>query len=285
MADDTFVIPEAYAGKEWAKDITSQDQLFAKLDTLSQPPQFSIPDAYKDREWARGIDAPDKLWSKLDGAQTLIGKRPAGIPEMNAPKEQWDAFYKTLGRPDAPDAYQFKPLEGTTPDAEFEKTVKNVFHEAGLTPKQAEIVHGKISMALAEIDKQQKAAAAQADVDFDKLANETFGANKDKALDLSRKLLTQYGPQGMMSHLEKLSNEHLLIVAGALHNIASKFISPDQLPDAQAGGSGSSIENNRAEARKLMATDAFKDPMHKDHEETIKKVNDLYNPLRTNLKK
>ena len=281
MPEETFVIPEAYAGKEWAKDVTSSEQLFAKLDSLSSQPSFSVPDTYKDREWVKGIDSTEKLWAKLDGTQSLIGKRPAGIPEASAPKEQWDAFYKTLGRPEQPDAYQFKPLEGQKTDENFDKTIKSVFHEAGLTAKQADIIYSKVSAQLMESSKAQRESAAAADAEFEKITNETFGPNKEKVLELSRKLLMQYGPAGMMPQLEKLSNEHLVIVAGALNNIAQKFISADQLPDGGGSTGGNSIENNRAEARKLMASDAFKDPMHKDHDTTVAKVNELYSPLRT----
>ena len=46
----------------------------------AQTQQFSVPEAYKDAGWAQNIKSPDDLWGQFANAQSLIGKRPAGIP-------------------------------------------------------------------------------------------------------------------------------------------------------------------------------------------------------------
>jgi hypothetical protein len=63
---------------------------------------FSIPESYQDRGWAKDIKSQEDLWKLTDNAQSLIGKRPAGIPTADAPQEEWDKFYQALGRPEQP---------------------------------------------------------------------------------------------------------------------------------------------------------------------------------------
>lgn len=241
-----------------------------------------IPDGYRDKPYLKGVDSPDKLFKLLDGSQELIGKRPNGIPAADAPKEQWDAFYKTLGRPDAPTAYQFDGADKNDP--KFVAKLQEVFHKHNLLPNQAKGVYADVSAALQDILKEKNAAAVQADVDFNKLAETTFGAEKDAKLTRAKAIMTEHAPQEMLKHLDSLSNENLIVMAGVIDSIATKYIAPDKLPGGgQGNGQGTlqTMEQRREEARRLMLTKEFNDPFHPDHEKVKKQVSDMYAPLRS----
>ena len=55
-----------------------------------------------------------------------------------------------LGTPKEPNGYQFGEIEGYTPDSEAEGAFKTVAHEAGLTAKQAEAIHGWLGSNIAQ---------------------------------------------------------------------------------------------------------------------------------------
>lgn len=112
----------------------------------AQPWYSSIPeeDARSHVE-AKGYKNPAELalanynLTKLQrGDPTVIG-----LPGKDATPEQMGEFYGKLGRPDAPEGYEFKFGEGVTPDETMVAFARTTFHEAGLTPAQAQIVADK----------------------------------------------------------------------------------------------------------------------------------------------
>jgi len=59
------------------------------------------------------------------------------LPVEGATQDQWDAFYKAAGRPDAPTGYEFKFPEGVTPDEGYKTWAQTTFHKLGLSGKTA----------------------------------------------------------------------------------------------------------------------------------------------------
>lgn len=66
----------------------------------------------------------------------MLGSEKLPIPKAADDKAGWDRVYNALGRPDTPEGYALKPLDGVEP------TVLNEFaakaHELGLSAKQAQ---------------------------------------------------------------------------------------------------------------------------------------------------
>lgn len=84
-----------------------------------------------------------------------------GLPGQNATDDDWKAFYAKLGRPETPDGYDIKFGEGVTADEAMVKWGKQTFHEAGLTPKQAQAVADKWNAFVAEQNATGAASVAQ----------------------------------------------------------------------------------------------------------------------------
>lgn len=66
-----------------------------------------------------------------------------GFPGDNATPEQMDEFYKKLGRPEGPEGYKFNFSENVKVDDAMVQFARSAFHEAGLTPVQAQSVADK----------------------------------------------------------------------------------------------------------------------------------------------
>lgn len=85
----------------------------------------------------------DKLKAELGDLKAKALAPPAN----DAPKEQWDAFYAKLGRPEKAEAYEFKMPEGLPEgfayDGESAKAYQGWAHEAGLNPRQAQALHDR----------------------------------------------------------------------------------------------------------------------------------------------
>lgn len=248
--------------------------------TTQAAPDFStfIPENYRGKPYLNGIDSTEKLFTAFDNAQKLIGQRPAGIPQENAAPEEWDKFYKAMGRPEKADAYEFEKVGTQERDAAFDLKVKEMFFKAGISAKQAKEIQTSFDNLMAEQLQNNKNQAEQLDRDFDKLALETFGERKDAAISGARELLNQFIPEKMKGHISQLSNENLIVMASVLDGVRSKYINEDGAPGVGKGGH--SGEDMRQKARELMASEAYLNPLHRDHDSVKEQINQIYKSLR-----
>jgi len=242
------------------------------------PPAFALPDAYKDKPYLKGVDSMDKVFKMLDGAQELIGKRPAGIPGPDATPEDKAKFYDALGRPKTSAEYV---LDGSDKaDQEFTSVVKDVFHKHGLSAEQAKGVYADINVALGKAAEKLGLAAQQQDVNFDELANKTFGANRDKVLSISKSLLEANVSPSMKEHVAKLSNENLIVLADVLNNINAKYIKQDVAPGGSPTAVGLTPASVSAKGRELMMSEAYNNPFHPNHAQVVQQVKEIYGTLK-----
>jgi hypothetical protein len=236
-----------------------------------------IPESFKDKPWVSELKDIDGLFNKVDFLQSKIGERPAGIPQENAPKEDWEKFNKAWGVPEKPDDYKFDALpEGVPVDENFQKEIKGVLHKAGVNPRQAKILEKGYNELLVKSMEGLKGKQVELDKGFNELADKTFGADRDKALKVSRALLARYTPEEMKPYLGSLSNEQLVIMAATLTGIQKEFIDEDKLPTGGENVGPQSQSEKRELAKQLMASDAYTNPWHPEHEATKKKVDSLY---------
>jgi hypothetical protein len=94
---------------------------------------------------AKGFKDPLAVAESAYNLEKLIGHDKAGrtivMPKDDSPAEEVQAYRAKLGVPESADAYKLPMPEGTDPA--FAKVAAAWMHEAGLTPKQAEIVASK----------------------------------------------------------------------------------------------------------------------------------------------
>ena len=194
------------------------EELISQNEPVSQPTSeeptnsFSIPDDYKDRGWAEKIKSNDDLFKAYDNAQSLIGKRPAGIPSQDASDDEWNQFYKAMGRPDEPN-YEFTDPEGLPEGFDptpFKKQAAKILHEAGLTPKQADKVYNEyLKMELESAGSQQEQSAEQQkqlDEQYDQLTKEHFGDESEKYENLLKEDFSKHVPQSLKETFAKLTD-------------------------------------------------------------------------------
>jgi hypothetical protein len=232
----------------------------------------SLPQEYREKSYMKTVDSLDSLLKQFDGAQNLLGKKSL-IPGEGATDEEWNKYYDSVGRPKDGNGYEFDKVEfpkGLERPEEMTTKIKDIFHKAGLTPKQAKAVMANYdqltieSLKKMEGDKATKAQAA--DAEFENLAKETFGDKKEQILNASKELLAAHMPEKFKPHLEKLDNTSLVVLSSVLNTLKEKYISDG------TGGSG----DPRGAAKEIMATEAYRDGSHPGHKAAVEKVDALY---------
>jgi hypothetical protein len=238
---------------------------------------FSIPEAYRDKPYLKGVDSPEKVFAMLDGAQTLIGQRPAGIPAPDASPEEWNKFYDAAGRPKTAAEYTFDMDPSVKVEDKIVLKSKEIMHKWGLNPTQAKGVQKDFDLMAMEFAKEKGIQIQQENIDFEKLATKIFGTERETVLARGKELLNAFVPAELKGAVAKLSNENLIVLAGVLNGIHAKYIKTD-IPGHQPAGAGGANTPDalRSEARTLMASKAYNDPMDPEHENVKKKVDELY---------
>ena len=189
-------------------------QATAPASSPPSEPAFVVPDAYKGKGWVEKVKSPDDLWKTLDNAQSLLGKRPAGIPANDAPDAEWQAFYKAA-RPESADKYTLSDIDGidATEIAAVKKNAQAMMYEAGLTPKQADALWKQY---LSDKIKDAEAKEAELDKRFDEIAAKVLGDKLTAAQPVAQEAIKTYvseelrtsfvqNPEGMVAMIQ-LSN-------------------------------------------------------------------------------
>ena len=124
------------------------DDLIDVKEAAPKPPDdlklddLYLPDAIRNDPTIKNLEGKTltDMANMLIAGQKMIGADKFVIPGKDATPDEWTAIYKKLGRPDTPDAYNFKEVEEIPENirnpervGEFAKLV----HEEGLSSKQA----------------------------------------------------------------------------------------------------------------------------------------------------
>jgi hypothetical protein len=268
----------------------------------SSQPQFSVPETYKDAGWAQNIKSHDDLWGQFANAQTLIGKRPAGIPTQDAPPEEWEKFYTAKGRPESPDKYQFESKFEGLPEnvdlGEYEGKAKAFFHKLGLSPKEAQQAWSDyIGMEIEGykgLQAKQSEQKAALDKEFDELTAKLWG---DKYKDVEAKSLETIkaavpddlkdaipyiaeNPKALAATIKLV--EHADAQAAQLRNelaeVKKKYGVEDKLNSGSQTGSTSKDDVVKALTEANMKVRGL-DPFSPERKQTMEKIEELRGQL------
>ena len=246
-----------------------------------------IPEGYRDREYLKGIDSMDKFVEQFDNAQKLIGKKTVGVPGPDSSIDEWNEFYNKMGRPEAPDAYEFKDLpempDGYGRTEEETAQMKKIFHEAGLTAEQANrVLKSADEAALNAYNANKENAdklAESRNQEFLDAMDKYFGDQKNDAIAITETMLKQYVPKGMEGLVQGLDDNSMLVLSAVMQGVHKAGRTEDSIKKDVDSVPDQSPESLRETARKLMMSPEFRDEFHPNHEATQKRVRELYQKI------
>ena len=160
--------------------------------------------------WAsKGLDDVVTSYRELE---SRLGKSLT-LPSDDAKPEDWNAFYAKLGRPEKPEAYEFKLPAGLPENFPYDGKnaieFKNWAHEAGLSPRQAQTVHDKFVQhtagTLAKMTEAQSTAAQTAHESLVKAWGEPESPTYKRNQELANRTLRQNGGEELIGELKAIN--------------------------------------------------------------------------------
>lgn len=248
--------PQDTGGIVESSTVQSSEPNITTSETPTTSTEFNIPDAYKEKGWTKQVSSPDDLWKTADDLQSLKGKKDFGLPENNASDEQWSAYFEKV-RPENTDGYVLHE-EGAEFHEGLETGIKQAMHDAGLHPKQAQIIADAYSKLTGELVESTKADnKSHDDAEFDKLATEMFGGQDEAAAAIKtvRAMLPDLVDDSIVEHIGELDNTTLLTFASMANKLNQKFgVESNAMAGGANGTAVKSPSDMRAEAQALMQT-------------------------------
>lgn len=132
------------------KDLTFKEGAFK---------HFPVPDGENaERYEALGDKFNDipSLAKSYISLERMLSKDKMPVPTDSDGQEVWDRVYDTLGRPESG---EYAAPEGIDPDGK--KAADAVFHRAGLSQRQADVLYQEISSAIAGNQESSEDASAE----------------------------------------------------------------------------------------------------------------------------
>jgi len=246
--------PSQTATSDWTQGLAPE--LKAMIDTKGYKSPADLAQAYAHAEKAIGAD---KIVVPRDGVWDATARAKLGVPEK-------PDGYK-VARPELP--------QGIAYDENFEKAMLPVAHRLGLTPTQVnELVKAVSTHRLGEFQTSAQASDTGR-AEAERALRSEFGAGYDAKVTVAARAVQHFGGQGLVEHLNAsgLGNHPEMIKAFA--KIGS-MMGEDSFKGGRPGGFGLSPEEAKAESARLMASDAYKNKHHPEHELAVRKMSELF---------
>lgn len=160
-------------------------------------------------------------------------------PDPDAPAERWEAYYKSMGRPDSPDEYELPEVQFEGTD-EFSQWYKEKAHAAGLTKRQARQMFEMFGDRVAEqselMDKQRTERTVEGMQKLKAEWGDTYDANLDLANRTFKSFTTEEQRQEM-ARMDLLDNPVIIQMFAKLGN----ELSEDAVVGGRPAGSGDGL--------------------------------------------
>jgi len=254
------------------------------------PPAPDLPavpiDVLPEEIRSDGALAPHIKEGKLDyaglaksyvHAQKLVGADKVVLPKPDAPREEWDAFFKRLGRPDEPTGYELAAPEGVEykADEATDKWFRETAHRLGLSRTQAnELFAEYVKFADAELRQAAQATEQQRAEALSTLQRE-YGTALQEKVAVAQKAVEFFGGDDLKTFLDESGlGDHPALVKAFVK--IGEAMSEDTLgPAVHPARFGYTPEAAQRRIAELRADEAWADPMNPRHAEVMKEINDL----------
>jgi hypothetical protein len=229
----------------------------------------SAPDEVKGYIQNKGWDDPMKAVNSYQELEKYRGASEDELIKLPKEGEPWDEVYTKLGRPEAPEGYEWDAPDGVQVDTQRLGQFQQKAHEIGLNPAQfkqlvdLDAEYGHNAMAEMQEATQQKQAAELAEV------QKEWGEAFDERAEIGRRFVSNNLPEGMDKAGTLDAIENAIGTAAMLKLFANAGVSAnakeDRLPDS--GGDrpyGYTPEQAKADRLSLMS-ELNADPVRLDN--------------------
>lgn len=194
-------------------------QLNAAQQALAEAQEFNdIPDYVPPKFWDKTTGKPkvEDLGRSYLNLEKLLGREKVPVPVDDSDDEGWNRWYAAMGRPEAPDKYEFQRPDlpqDLSYDEDMEKEFREWAHKNGLNKRQAKNFYdGFVKRQVerhAAWSNDQKQSRAKIESDM----RREYGQQYDGAVGNAKSAVQKYADPDFRAWLDEtgLGNDPRLI--------------------------------------------------------------------------
>lgn len=236
----------------------------------------SLPDDLKTEKALESIQDVPGLAKSYIHAQKMIGSDKIPVPNKYATDEDWQAVYNKLGRPETPDAYEFKFDDNSSIDENALKGFKEAAHKHGLLPKQAEGIMNFYNEMTQNYIQDLNSKSEQGRVTAEESLKKEWGNAYDNKLNQAQAIANKYLDKDFnnltLSDGTRIGDHPNFIKAFA--SLANE-LGEDQLVQANGPQYMTPKELDKQIATLQQAGSAYWNKNHPGHAAAVQEVQDL----------
>lgn len=260
------------------------------------------PMEFRTSPWAQNVmkaeDPQAEIWTQFGNLQSLLGKRPGGMPSDDASPEEWANWSQSVAprdtsvygdiRPQLPEAQgHLKEIIDGAYQQDMVAGLLETARSLGIPKYQMQ----KLSQKLGEYNvqiAQQIYDAQQAEMNasnardteqnahFAELLTQAFGNDYSAHHQAGTEFVRAHIPPSLIPVLETLPNEALTIICGLAHSVKSKYGMEDRFP----GGAGATLvvqdrDQLSADLLAVSCSPEYQDPFNPQHKVAQQKFNNI----------
>lgn len=241
-------------------------------DPAATPAAFSresVPEDIRANKYWDGIQTSDDLFRQFDGLQKKLGRSTSMLPLENAEPAEWDKFFKAAGRPETSDGYE-KESAG---NADFMKSMRDVFHASGLSEKQGKSITEAISSQFSKDTDALKGMETAQGTRAEEILK-TMGGDGSKKIEAAKGLIMESEAGKMLAENEGIDPVSMAIFASVIDDFMKKHVNEGGLGDTSASAPPKKADI-QSQITALMTDQSYTNEFHPLHSETKRKVRTL----------
>jgi hypothetical protein len=190
--------------------------------------------------------------------KSVVGKNKIPLPDKKSSPEEWNEFYRAVGRPETPGDYKVEAPEDLQEiyNDEALKSAKEAAHAAGITQPQFEaMLKWDMDRTVKFLEAEEK-AEQEAVKQAEEALRREFGAAYDQRIHVANRLVAETLPvqEQQMAFLEKFGNDPDFVRFAS--KVGSKLVESNALVAEMTTDTPGEIQGK---IDKLMATPGYMD--------------------------
>ena len=223
-------------------------------------------DDYRETIDAKGWQSNADLMKSYVNLERAVGADKVALPTADSDILEWEGWSK-LGTPDDAMDYAMAAPDGFEAyDQGLSDDMREAFHEAKLTPQQAQLVHDKFVERMIGTGEAQQAVFADAQAADEAALKKEFGTAFDERIASARRGISEYGGDDLTEALVNAGLGSNPAVVKAFAKIGMAIKQSGQFKDAEGSGRfGTTPEAAKEEIAKIRANPALMDEKHPEN--------------------
>jgi hypothetical protein len=234
-------------------------------------------------KFLEGENPVQEIAKALQNAQAQVGKPKVGVPGEQATAEEKAAFYEELGVPKegTTEAYKFTKPENMPDELYSEEHAAKWAQAMKDNNVPVDAANALRDMLIGE----QIDAATDATKALNDALDKDFGENKDIIAKEVGEMMKQAIPDDALRQQieagigDKNTPAFAVALGHIMQHMKKQGFSDNNTGDGGSDHGGMSVDELREKGQALMASDAYRNPMHKNHAAVKKEADGIYKTI------